>query len=184
MRSGEPGLDIKFLEPHGAKFSISQKKHTITLTVNGRKYKVKRRENWTLLRLIRDEIGLKGAKEVCGIGECGACTVIKDGKPVSSCIELAVRADGSRIETIEGLAKDGVLHPLQRAFIENSGFQCGFCTSGMIMMAKAFLDNKANSNRSELTQAEIRDYMSGNLCRCTGYEQIVESIMQAAREMS
>ncbi len=149
----------------------------ITLTVNGRKHSLEVKENRTLVQLIRDDLGLTGTKEVCGIGECGACTVIKNGVPVSSCCELAIRADGSNIETIEGVAKDGELHPIQRAFIENSAFQCGFCTAGMIMMAKTLYQNVPN--REKLSEAEIRNYMSGNLCRCTGYQQIVDAVKQA-----
>ncbi|MDG6997396.1 MAG: (2Fe-2S)-binding protein [Nitrososphaerota archaeon] len=149
----------------------------ITLTVNGRKHSLEVKENRTLVQLIRDDLGLTGTKEVCGIGECGACTVIKNGVPVSSCCELAIRADGSNIETIEGVAKDGELHPIQRAFIENSAFQCGFCTAGMIMMATTLYQNVPN--REKLSEAEIRNYMSGNLCRCTGYQQIVDAVKQA-----
>ncbi|MCL5067718.1 MAG: (2Fe-2S)-binding protein, partial [Thaumarchaeota archaeon] len=143
----------------------------ISVTVNGRKHSLEIKESRTLLQLIRDDFGLMGTKEVCGIGECGACTVIKDGMPVSSCCELAIRADGSNIETIEGVAKDGDLHPIQRAFIDNSAFQCGFCTAGMIMMAKTLYEKVPN--REKLSEAKIRNYMSGNLCRCTGYQQIV-----------
>ncbi|HKW05461.1 MAG TPA: (2Fe-2S)-binding protein [Nitrososphaerales archaeon] len=150
----------------------------ITLHVNGRKHKVSIEDNWTLMRVLREEIGLKGTKEVCGIGECGACTIIKNGKPVSSCCELAVRADGSSIETIEGLANGPKLHPLQSAFIENSAFQCGYCTAGMIMMAKTLLD--AKPTKVELSEKKIRNYMSGNLCRCTGYQQIIDAIKQAS----
>lgn len=139
------------------------------------------RENYTLVRLIREKLELKGTKEVCGIGECGACTVIKDGQPVSSCIELAVKADGAHIETIEGLAVGDRLHPLQQTFYENSAFQCGFCTAGMLMMAKTLLDGRKQAE--PLTETEIRDYMSGNLCRCTGYQQIVDAIGQAQAMM-
>ncbi len=152
----------------------------ISVTVNGKRSRVTVREQDSLLSLIRNVLGLSGAKEVCGIGECGACTVIKDGVPVSSCIELAIRADGSSIETIEGLAEGGKLHPLQKAFVENSAFQCGYCTSGMVMMAKSLLDGRKGSG--PLTEAEVRDYMSGNLCRCTGYKQIVDAIVQASKE--
>ena len=153
----------------------------VTLTVNGRKNRLTVREQDTLLFLIRDVLGLKGTKEVCGIGECGACTVLKDGVPVSSCIELAVRADGCELETIEGVAKGGKLHPLQTAFIENSAFQCGYCTAGMVMMAKSLVESW--KERRPLEEARVRDYMSGNLCRCTGYRQIVDAVMQASREM-
>jgi aerobic carbon-monoxide dehydrogenase small subunit len=154
----------------------------ITVYLNGKKHTLGVRENTTLLTAIREGFHLKGTKEVCGIGECGACTVLRDGVPVSSCIELAVRADGTHIETIEGLAKDGQLHPLQRAFVQNSAFQCGFCTAGMIMMGKSFLER--GRSRREPSEKEIRDYMSGNLCRCTGYQQIVDAIKQAAKEMA
>jgi aerobic-type carbon monoxide dehydrogenase small subunit (CoxS/CutS family) len=126
-------------------------------------------------------LGLTGTKEVCGIGECGACTVLKDGVPVSSCVELAIRADGCKIETIEGLASRGKLHPLQAAFVENSAFQCGYCTSGMVLMAKSLIESRMG--RGPLDEAEVRDYMSGNLCRCTGYKQIIDAIMQASREI-
>ncbi len=152
----------------------------ITVTVNNKKSRATVREQDTLLSLIRNGLGLKGAKEVCGIGECGACTVLKDGVPVSSCIELAIRADGCRIETVEGLSKGGKLHPLQTAFVQNSAFQCGYCTSGMVMMAKSMLDS--NKGRGALKEEEIRDYMSGNLCRCTGYRQIIDAIVQASKE--
>lgn len=152
----------------------------ITVIVNNKKNRLKVREQDTLLVLIREVLGLKGTKEVCGIGECGACTVLKDGVPVSSCIELAVRADGCKIETIEGLANGGKLHPLQAAFVENSAFQCGYCTAGMVMMAKSLLESR---NGGPLDEEEVRDYMSGNLCRCTGYKQIVDAIMQASMEM-
>ena len=154
----------------------------ITVAVNGRRVRVTVREQDSLLSLIRNVLGLRGAREVCGIGECGACTVLKDGVPVSSCIELAIRADGCLIETIEGLAKGGKLHPLQVAFVENSAFQCGYCTSGMIMMAKSLLDG--HKGRDPLKVEEVRDYMSGNLCRCTGYKQIVDAIMQASKEIA
>jgi carbon-monoxide dehydrogenase small subunit len=152
----------------------------ITVIVNSRKTRVAVREQDTLLNMIRQVLGLKGTKEVCGIGECGACTVLKDGVPVSSCIELAVRADGSRIETIEGVAAEGNLTPLQTAFVQNSAFQCGYCTSGMVMMAKSFVESR--KNRGPPDESEVRDYMSGNLCRCTGYQQIADAIMQASTE--
>lgn len=151
----------------------------ITLKVNNRKRQVTVREQDTLLHLIRETLGLKGTKEVCGIGECGACTVLKDGVPVSSCIELAVRADGCDLETIEGVAKGGKLHPLQVAFVENSGFQCGYCTAGMVMMAKSLLESRRGTD--PLKESEVRDYMSGNLCRCTGYRQIIDAVVQASR---
>jgi aerobic carbon-monoxide dehydrogenase small subunit len=149
--------------------------------VNGRNQSLSVRENETLLNVIRETLGLRGTKEVCGIGECGACTVLRDGVPVSSCIELAVRADKSEIETIEGVARGGKLHPLQEAFIENSAFQCGYCTAGMLMMAKSLVDSKEGGGT--LDEPEVRDYMSGNLCRCTGYRQIIDAVIQASKAM-
>ncbi len=151
----------------------------ITVKVNNRKRRVTVREQDSLLHLIRETLGLKGTKEVCGIGECGACTVLKDGVPVSSCVELAVRADGCDLETIEGVAKGGKLHPLQAAFVENSGFQCGYCTAGMVMMAKSLLESRTGTD--PLEESEVRDYRSGNLCRCTGYRQIIDAVIQASR---
>jgi aerobic-type carbon monoxide dehydrogenase small subunit (CoxS/CutS family) len=152
----------------------------ISVTVNNRSTKVMVREQDTLLTLVRETLCLTGTKEVCGIGECGACTVLKDGIPVSSCIELAIRADGCKIETIEGVAVCGELHPLQAAFVENSAFQCGYCTSGMVMTAKSLIESRRG--RGPPDEAEVRDYMSGNLCRCTGYRQIVDAILQASAE--
>lgn len=154
---------------------------SISLVVNGRRVRASVREDAILLDFLRDRLGLKGTKEVCGIGECGACTVLKDGVPVSSCIELAVRADGTTIETIEGVSKGEELHPLQAAFVQNSAFQCGFCTAGMIMMAKPLVEKAAGSDG--LGEREIRNYMSGNLCRCTGYRQIVDAIKEASESM-
>lgn len=131
--------------------------------------------HWTLLRLIRNELGLIGTKEGCGEGDCGACTVIVNGKAVNSCLMLAVDMDGKTITTIEGLARGGELHPLQKAFIEKEAVQCGFCTPGIILVAKALLDQ--NPNPSE---EEIRFAIAGNLCRCTGYAKIVNAIQAVA----
>lgn len=150
---------------------------TITLSVNGRKVRARVEEKTTLAEFLRDDLELRGTKVVCGIGECGACTVLKDGVPVSSCLELAVRADGAVLETIEGLSMEGRLHRLQSAFVENSAFQCGFCTAGMIMMAKPLVERNAGK---KLGEREVRNHMSGNLCRCTGYRQIVDAIVQAS----
>jgi len=147
-------------------------KHPITLRVNGESYELEIEPNRLLLQVLREEIGLTGTKEGCAIGVCGACSVIVDGRLVSSCLTLAVACQGKEITTIEGLAKDGVLHPLQQAFIEYGGFQCGACTPGQIMAAKALLDE--NPKPSE---EEIKEWMSGNLCRCTGYYKILESVM-------
>jgi carbon-monoxide dehydrogenase small subunit len=131
-----------------------------------------------LLDCLRYDLGLTGSKEGCSIGVCGACTVMMDGKSVSSCLILAVTADGKDIQTIEGLAQDEHLHPIQQAFIDYGGFQCGICTPGMIMAAKALLDTNPAP-----TEEDIKDWMMGNLCRCTGYYKIIESIQAAAAQM-
>jgi carbon-monoxide dehydrogenase small subunit len=147
----------------------------VRLTVNDTAYEVTVSSNTTLLELIRDELGLMGTKKACNQGECGSCTVLVDGKPVNSCLVLAVEAEGKNILTIEGLMKDGKLHPLQESFIKHEGFQCGFCTPGMILTAKALLDENPHPSESEIKKA-----ISGNLCRCTGYVQIIESIKAAS----
>lgn len=146
-------------------------KRLITLTINQKKYELAVSPNLSLLDLLREELNLMGAKEGCGIGECGACTVLLDGKPVSSCIMLAVEADGSEIITIEGLETEDGLHPIQQAFVDKGAIQCGFCTPGMVLSAKGLLDKNPNP-----TEQEIRTAISGNLCRCTGYQKIVEAI--------
>ncbi|AYO31820.1 (2Fe-2S)-binding protein [Biomaibacter acetigenes] len=151
-------------------------KRDITLSVNGESYSVNVEENRTLLSVLREELALTGTKEGCGAGECGACTVLFDGKAVNSCLVLAVEADGHEITTIEGLAKDGKLHPVQEAFIKHQGVQCGFCTPGMIMSAKALLDRNPNP-----TEEEIKEAIAGNLCRCTGYYPIIEAIKEVAQ---
>ena len=149
----------------------------IRLTVNGESHDVEVPTYRTLLDCLRYDLGLTGSKEGCGVGVCGACTVLLDGKMISSCIALAVFADGRAVTTVEGLAEDERLHPVQQAFIDAGGFQCGICTPGQIVAAKALLDT--NSNPSE---TEIREWMLGNLCRCTGYYTIVESIRVAAQQ--
>ncbi|MEW5722193.1 MAG: (2Fe-2S)-binding protein [Thermodesulfobacteriota bacterium] len=146
-------------------------KREVTITINGNPYHLLVDSRRTLLEVIREEAGLTGAKLGCGMGECGACTVILDGRTVNSCLVLAVEADGAVVETIENLARDGRLHPLQEAFINHGAIQCGFCTPGMIMSAKGLLDR----NPKAATE-EIRSGMRGNLCRCTGYVKIVEAI--------
>jgi aerobic carbon-monoxide dehydrogenase small subunit len=153
-------------------------KKNVTFTVNGEEHEVEIESNRLLLQVLRDTLGLTGTKEGCSIGVCGACSVIVDGRVVSSCLTLAASCAGKDIQTIEGLAKDGKLHPLQQAFIDHGGFQCGFCTPGMILAAKALLDE--NPQPSE---AELKHFMHGNICRCTGYKKIIESIMAAAKEM-
>ena len=152
-------------------------KQLIALRVNGETYEVAVQPWRTLLEVIRNDIGLTGAKRGCDEGDCGACTVIIDGKPVSSCLSLAIEAQGKDILTIEGLAKNGQLHPLQSAFVEHGGIQCGFCTPGMILSAKALLDENPKP-----TEEEVREGISGNLCRCTGYVKIVEAIMAVSEE--
>jgi len=151
----------------------------VQFAVNREKYSLEVETNWTLLRLLREELALTGTKEGCGKGECGACTVIVDGKPVNSCLVLAVEVDGCEISTIEGEGRtaDGGrgLSPLQQAFIDHGGFQCGFCTAGMIMSARALL-----MRNPDPTEDEVKEAISGNLCRCTGYEPIVEAVLDAA----
>jgi carbon-monoxide dehydrogenase small subunit len=147
----------------------------INLIVNDDKYKREVPVNKTLLEFLREDLGLTGVKEGCNEGECGACTVIMDKKPINSCLVLAVEADGSSILTVEGLARNGELHPLQQAFIDEGAVQCGFCTPGMLLTAKAILDEFA-----EPTEADIRKLMEGNLCRCTGYTRIVKTVKKVS----
>ncbi len=146
----------------------------IRLMVNGESHELSVPPWRTLLEVIREDLGLTGTKEGCSLGECGACTVIMDGKAVNSCLVLAAEADGKQIVTIEGLADGNKLHPIQQAFVEHGGLQCGFCTPGMIMSAKALLDETPTP-----TEEEIRRGIAGNLCRCTGYTKIIESIKAA-----
>jgi carbon-monoxide dehydrogenase small subunit len=146
----------------------------IQLSINGQAYEAEVPPYRTLVDLVRYDCGLTGTKEACGVGVCGACTVIMNGAMVASCITLAAQADGAAIETIEGVAADGRLHPIQQAFLRYGGFQCGACTPGQIMAAKALLDE--NPHPSE---PQVREWMMGNLCRCTGYYQIVEAITKA-----
>ena len=146
-------------------------KSSISLTINQREYEVEVEPLATLLEVLRNDLRLTGTKEGCGEGDCGACTVLLDGKAVNACLLLAMEARGKKITTIEGLAQDGRLQPLQKAFVEKGAVQCGFCTPGMILSAKALLD--ANPHPSE---EEIKMAIAGNLCRCTGYIKIVEAI--------
>ena len=147
-------------------------KKQINLKVNGEEHDIEIEPNRLLLQVLRDNLGLTGTKEGCSIGVCGACSVIIDGRLVSSCLTLAAGCAGKNIETIEGLAQDGKLHPLQQAFIEYGGFQCGICTPGQIMAAKALLDENPKPSEDE-----VKEWMSGNLCRCTGYYKILEAVM-------
>jgi len=151
-------------------------KSFIQLTVNGQSVDAAVEPNRTLLQFLREDLGLTGTKHGCGLGDCGACTVILDGQAVNSCLVLAIHANGREVLTIEGLAEDGKLHPIQQAFVDKGSIQCGFCTPGMILSAKALLD--ANPKP---TEQEIRMAISGNLCRCTGYQKIVEAIGEAAK---
>jgi aerobic carbon-monoxide dehydrogenase small subunit len=150
-------------------------KRPITLRINGEEYDLEIEPNRLLLEALREDLGLTGTKEGCSIGVCGACSVVVDGRLVSSCLTLAVACQEKEIMTIEGLAKDGNLHPVQQAFVEYGGFQCGICTPGQIMAAKALLDETPRP-----TEDEIKEWMSGNLCRCTGYYKILQSIMAVA----
>ncbi len=150
----------------------------INLKINGEFYQLNVKPNILLLDLLREKIGLTGTKSGCGTGECGACTVLLEGRPVNSCLMLAVEANEKNVLTIEGLASDGQLHPLQEAFIEEGAVQCGFCTPGMILSVKALLD--VNSNPKE---EEIKKAIAGNLCRCTGYTKIIKAIISAAENM-
>ena len=153
-------------------------KNKVTLRVNGEKYDLLTYPHRTLLEVLREDLELTGAKESCGEGACGSCTILLDGLPVRSCLLLALEVEGRDITTIEGLAAGGRLHPVQEAFVEHHAIQCGICTPGMILTAKALLDATP-----EPTEEEIRRALSGNICRCTGYAKIVEAIKAAsARE--
>jgi carbon-monoxide dehydrogenase small subunit len=149
--------------------------HKISLTINGEVEQVDVPANMTLLRMLREKLSLTGTKNGCAAGECGACTVMMNGEPVNSCMVLAVECDGAEIVTIEGLAEDRQLDPVQEAIIDSGGIQCGYCTPGVVITARALLDR--NPNPSE---AEIKEALIGNLCRCTGYVRIIEAIKQAA----
>lgn len=151
-------------------------KRLVQLRVNGERYEVAVEPHHTLLRVLREDLGLTGTKKGCDQGECGACTVLMDGQPVPSCLILAVHAQGRQVTTIEGLAQEGKLHPLQQAFIEHFGFQCGFCTPAMILTAKALLYRNPHP-----TEDEIKEAIAGVICRCTGYVQVIEAIQAAAR---
>ncbi len=146
----------------------------LTLNVNGVEREVEAPDRRLLVDLLRYDLGLTGTKEGCSIGVCGACTVLVDGEMVASCITLAAAVAGSEVTTIEGLAQDGRLDPVQQAFIDFGGFQCGICTPGQVMAVKALLDHNPNP-----TEAEIREWLMGNLCRCTGYYKILESVVAA-----
>lgn len=151
--------------------------HRLFFTLNGDRVETEIESHWSLLQLLRDHLELTGTKEGCGKGECGACTVIVDGKAVNSCLYPAMELEGREVLTIEGLADaEGNLHPIQKAFVEHGAVQCGFCTPGMLMSAKALLDEKPRPS-----EEEIRTAIAGNFCRCTGYVQIIEAIMAASK---
>ena len=148
----------------------------ITFTVNGQPQTIEVDDSQRLLDILREDLGLTGTKEGCGVGECGACTVVMNGKAVNSCMVPACQVNGATIETIENLEKDAALSKLQQSFLDHGAVQCGFCTPGMIMSAKALLDNKPNPS-----EEDIKEALEGNLCRCTGYVQILDAVKDAAK---
>ena len=149
----------------------------LSFTLNNEPVSVKILPSMTLIKLLREKVGLTGTKEGCSSGDCGACTVLLDGEPVYSCLIPALKVEGRRIETIEGLGQPGRLHPIQRAFLDHGALQCGYCTPGMILSVKALLEKRNNPNTKEIKEA-----ISGNLCRCGSYVQIVEAVMSLARD--
>ena len=152
---------------------------TIRFTINGEKKQLDIPAGFTALELIRDRLELKGTKEGCGIGECGACTIVVDGRAVNACLMFAAQLDGCEIDTVEGLDQSGELHPIQAAFAEKHAVQCGFCTPGLLMSTRALLARHPRPNRSEIVKA-----ISGNLCRCTGYHSIMEAVEIAAEKQA
>ena len=153
------------------------KKRVVTATINGRETEFLCQPRQTLLEALRDELDMTGAKEGCANGNCGACTVLMNGRPVVSCLVLAVEAEGASVETVEGVASVEALDPIQQAFLENAALQCGICTPGFIMSCKALL-----AENPDPTEHDIRFYLSGNLCRCTGYDKIVRAVLAAAKQ--
>ncbi len=151
---------------------------SIEIEVNKVRYKKTVRNSTTLLEFLREDLGLKGTKRGCDSGQCGACTILMDGNATNACLVLAIQADGKEVLTIEGLSSEGKLHPLQEAFVEEGAVQCGFCVPGMILSAKALLDEKKDPS-----EEEIREALSGNLCRCTGYVKIIKAVQKAAALM-
>jgi carbon-monoxide dehydrogenase small subunit len=150
---------------------------TISTTVNGSPQDLAVRPNQTLLECLRDDLSLKGSVEGCGVGVCGSCTVLVDGRPVSSCLMLATNVEGKTVTTIEGLSQSGELDPVQKAFLKHQAFQCGYCTPGMIMAVKGLL-----ANHPHPTEAQTRDYLSGNLCRCGTYAEVLAAVKELAEE--
>jgi carbon-monoxide dehydrogenase small subunit len=167
--------DNRFYNKDSSK-EVEDLKELVELKINGEIYEVFIEPKKTLLEVLREDLGLTGTKEVCDMGTCGACTVLMDGKPVLSCLLLARTCKGKEITTIEGLRKGEILHPLQESFIKKGAIQCGMCTPGMILSAKALLDENPNP-----TEIEVRRAIAGNLCRCTGYVKIVEAILTTSR---
>lgn len=153
-------------------------KRQIETTINGRQYSLLVEPRKTLLATLRDQLQLTGTKEGCSTGDCGACTVLLDGKPVTSCLILAVEVDGREVTTIEGIAQNGKLHPVQQALVDKGGMQCGFCTPGFVLSVVALLEENLRPS-----EEEIRRALAGNLCRCTGYTKIVEAVQEAAQQM-
>jgi aerobic-type carbon monoxide dehydrogenase small subunit (CoxS/CutS family) len=153
--------------------------YRLNLSVNGRPVHINVEPHLTLLELLRDNLALTGTKEGCSTGDCGACTVLIDGKPITSCLKLVVEAEGQDVMTVEGLTANGELNPVQKAFISEGGLQCGFCTPGIILSSIALL-----GSNPQPTEAEIRVSLAGNLCRCTGYHKIVEAVQTAVKEMN
>jgi len=156
---------------------MARKSH-VTTTINGDEYEFLCEPGMTLVDALRNELELSGTKEGCSTGDCGACSVVVDGRLVCSCLMLAIEADGKKIDTIEGMADGDVLHPLQRKFIEMNGSQCGICSPGMLIAARALLERNPDP-----TETEIRFWLAGNLCRCTGYDKIIRSVQAAAEEL-
>jgi carbon-monoxide dehydrogenase small subunit len=154
------------------------KKEIVSFKINGRSYEVIVTPNMTLYELLKEKLDITGTKRSCGVGECGSCTVLVDGNPTLACSTLAIAVRDKEILTIEGLAKGAQLHPLQQAFVDEGAIQCGFCTPGMIMMAKALLDENPQPTRQE-----VREGLGGNLCRCTGYVKIIDAVLAAAEAM-
>lgn len=151
----------------------------IKFELNGEAVQLDAETHWTLLQVLRQMLYLTGTKSGCEMGDCGACTVILNGRAVNSCLVLAVEVEGGSVLTIEGLAKDGKLHPVQKSFVEHGAIQCGFCTPGAVMAAKALLDKKPNP-----TEEEVRRGLAGNICRCTGYVKIIEAVLASSKKMN
>jgi xanthine dehydrogenase YagT iron-sulfur-binding subunit len=170
-----PLIDQEVSAQEVARPAVQTPATSVKLLVNGTEHRIEVEDRWTLVEVLRDHLGLTGTKIGCDRGECGACTVLLDGKPVYSCSQLAVWADGRTVQTVEGLARGEHLHPLQEAFIEHDGPQCGYCTSGQLMSAKALLDHNPHP-----TADEVRAAMTGNICRCSNYNRYVESVLAAS----